>query len=122
YRSLKNTIDLGAFDLIHATTLFSNGALELKAYEDFNIPYVVTVRATDVSMFLKYRPDLILTLIRILKHASKVVFISDSLKWTFSQHYLIRMFRLQANKKYTVIYNGLDDYWLGNLSLNKRSE
>src|SRR5690606_14547065 len=42
------------YSIIHAHSLFSNGLIAMKLKKEFNIPYVVAVRNTDVNTFFKY--------------------------------------------------------------------
>ena len=54
YQNLGSNIDLCQFDIIHATTLFSDGAIAYRIYKKYNIPYIIAVRNTDINTFLKY--------------------------------------------------------------------
>src|SRR5690554_6944054 len=40
-------------DVMHAHSWFTDGGIAYKLYEKYNIPYVVTVRSTDVDTFAK---------------------------------------------------------------------
>ncbi len=119
FKDLKSKTDLKDFDVVHATTLFSDGGLALKIKKKYNIPYVVAVRATDIEVFLKYRKDLLYTAIKILKEATTVVFISDSLKQAFLNHRLISAWRSTFEHKCVIVYNGIDDFWLNSISPQK---
>tara|TARA_R110002167_G_scaffold129337_18_gene312236 strand:+ start:2621 stop:3745 length:1125 start_codon:yes stop_codon:yes gene_type:complete len=119
YRDLNTKVDLSSIDVIHATTLFSDGALALKIKNKYNTPFIVAVRATDIDVFLKFRRDLIFKAIRILKEASTIIFISDSLKINFLNHPLIRRHKSELAQKCTIVYNGIDNYWLDNQAPKK---
>lgn len=118
-KDIQNKTNLAGYNLIHATTLFSDGALALNIFEDFNIPYIVTVRNTDVNLFLKYRFDLYPLAKTILENASKVIFISPSMESNFFRNpYIRKLFGPNKNKS-VVIPNGLDSFWLNNIELKK---
>jgi len=70
-------------DIQYATTLFSDGALAYKIYNNFKIPYIVALRSTDINLFLKVRPDLYVLDKNILLNAQKNIFISPLLKKLF---------------------------------------
>lgn len=112
YKDLKSKVDLSKFDIIHASTMFSDGALALKIYQDFNIPYILAIRGTDVNIFLKYRKDLRTLTREILANASKLVFISHALEFNFFQNGYINSIKGALKKKSQIIPNGLDPYWL----------
>lgn len=113
YKDLISKIDPESFTNIYATTLFSDGTLAYKLFRDYNIPYIVTIRNTDIHIFLKYRPDLKRLAIQILSNASKVIFISKSNYEIFFNHRLIKGAQ-HFKQKVEVINNGIDDFWLEN--------
>ncbi len=120
YKSLTSQTDVHRFNFSHATTLFSDGALALRLYKEFKIPYVVTVRSTDISVYLRRRPDLQSLGLEILEKATKVIYISNSLKTKFEGHSLINQHLDKFVHKSEIIYNGIDDYWIDNVrSQNK---
>jgi len=116
YADLLKKVDPANFDIVHATTLFSDGAIAYRIFQDFGLPYVIAVRGTDVGAFLKYRPDLAFLAYKILNSASKIVFISDSLMKNLYNHWTARALNMDFKTKNKVIYNGLDSFWLKNQS------
>ena len=121
YRDLCSKTTLSRFDIAHATTLYSDGAIALQIYRDFGIPYIVAVRGTDMA-FLRYRPDLHLLGSRILQHASKVVFISEALKQRAFKHHVFSAMGDALRRKSVVILNGISPYWLSNIRQQQRSQ
>ena len=81
---------LSSYDLIHATTLFSDGAVARCVYKEYGTPYIVTARNTDINEFLGYAPHTWLTGRLVLKDARKIIFISKALKEEFCRHPLVR--------------------------------
>lgn len=111
YKDLINQIDVTKFDVSYPTTLFSDGAIALRLFEKFKLPYIVAVRNTDVNLFLKFRPDLIPLAHRILQNAKKIIFISEGLKGKFYSHPKIKNLNSNYLEKTEVISNGIDDVW-----------
>jgi glycosyltransferase involved in cell wall biosynthesis len=122
FRDLESNIDFTNISLIHATTLFSDGAIALRIYKKYNIPYIVAIRGTDVSLFLKYRPDLIFLLKEILTSARKIIFLGEALKETFLKNRYTKLLGLELQDKIVVISNGIDDFWLSSVSPKKKQK
>lgn len=111
YNFLKKNINIESFDLVHAATLFSEGAVAYRIFKRYNIPYIVAVRGTDLSLYLKYMVHLWPLGVKILKNASKIILITNNLYNTFNTHPLIKHFCNKAKYKEMVIANGIDKYW-----------
>lgn len=120
FDDLNRKVDLENIKICHATTLFSDGSLAYRLFKERNIPYIVAVRSTDIEAFLKYRPDLIFLARNILLNCSKIIFISESLKKNFLNHYLIKSFKSSIEDKCTVVLNGIDDFWIERISKQKK--
>lgn len=112
FRELIEEVSCGEFNLVHATTLFSDGALAYKIFKKYQIPYIVSVRATDIEIFLKFRPDLLYLVLKIIDNASRIVFISNSLQHKFFSHSKLKPYKSNYKNKCQVIYNGIDHFWI----------
>ena len=111
YRELVECVDPAQFDLVHAHTLFSDGAAALRLHQRFDIPYVVAVRNTDLNFFMRFRPDLRRILRSVLSGASRVVFLSPAYRRAF----LLRLqpdLREIVEEKSIVLGNGINSFWL----------
>ena len=117
YADLKSILsaDISSYDLIHATTLFSDGALALRLYKEYRIPFVVTVRSTDVNEFLGYAPHTWLMGLEVLKEARRIIFISKALENKFCRHPLIKRYLNRIQNKFVIQPNGVDSFWLDHL-------
>ena len=120
FKNLESHYDLRQLDIVHATTLFSDGAIALKIYKKYKIPYIIAIRGTDVSLFLKYRPDLSIRLKEILQNARCIIFLGEALKRQFLKNAYVKMFIPDLRNKLKVINNGIDDFWLENLAPKKK--
>ena len=105
---LMTNVKIATVKVIHAHTLYSDGAIAYKLKEQLGIPYVVSVRSTDINIFEKYRFDLSHYRNCILKEASKVIFISPSYKNKLLNLLPISI-RREVNSKSLVIPNGIDE-------------
>ncbi len=102
----------GAFDVLHAHSLLTNGGIAYSLHRRSGIPYIVAVRDTDVNVLLKRMPHLRPLARRILKHASKVIFLSSSYRDRALAPYLSREEQAEVPAKSAVVPNGIDALWL----------
>ena len=98
------------FDIMHAHTLYSDGGVALRFSRLRSIPYVVTVRNTDLNLFAKFRPDLSRERNNILANAAQITVLSPA--------YADRLCKLVGRsmsqsvmRKVTVIPNGIEQHW-----------
>ena len=117
YQDLLIKIDISNIQLIHATTLFTDGALAYKLHQKHKIPYILAVRGSDLDFFMKYRKDLIPLAIKILTNSSKIIFISNALSNRFFQKSWPKNLKIELELKSKIILNGIDEFWINNRSL-----
>ncbi len=122
YADLKKEVGAEPFDISHATTLFSDGALAYQLYRDMGVPYVVAVRSTDASFFLRFAPWTWHKAKQVLLNAERIVFISPAIKKHFCSHIYLRGFMAKMETKFDLLPNGVDHYWLEHLELNTPRE
>ncbi|WP_270370133.1 glycosyltransferase family 4 protein [Aerococcus urinaeequi] len=118
-KKLEHTVDLNKFSLVHAHTLFTDGYVALNLFKKYNIPYVVTVRNTDINLFFKKRVLLRSTGIEILTNASAITFLSESYREQLFNQYLSENHRMKNSNKTYVIPNGINELWHKNQDIEK---
>ncbi|GEM04153.1 hypothetical protein HMI01_11410 [Halolactibacillus miurensis] len=101
-------------DILHAHTLFSNGYIAYQTYLRKNIPYIVTVRNTDVNVFFRLMVHLRKIGINILLNAEKIIFISPAHKEMLFNKYIPSKYAEMLIKKTSIIPNGIDEYYFEN--------
>ena len=99
------------FDLLHAHSLFINGYIAMKIKQEFDIPYVVIVRNTDIYTFFRKMVHLRNFGVSILKNASCIVFLSFPYKNEVFKKYVPLSLRKELDQKTVIIPNGISDYW-----------
>ena len=102
------------YDLIHAHTLFSSGYIAYRAHQKWGTPYIVSVRATDLMPFFKYRVYLRKLGIDILEKAQAIIFLSQMHVNELFEKYVPQSKRDALMKKTFVIPNGIDRFWFEN--------
>lgn len=113
-KDIKEQYALEDYHIFHAHSLFSNGYIAHKINQEYNAPYIVTVRSTDLNIFFKYMVHLRKLGIKILLNSSKIIFLSTSLRDELIEKYIPINLRDEILKKSVIIPNGLDPFWLEN--------
>lgn len=111
FGALNQSIDLRCCDLVHATTLFTDGGVAYKVYQKYHLPYFVTVRNTDVNRFLRMMPHTWISGWRILLNAECVFFVSKAIMDKFMANWVIRPVLSRIKTRLVLQPNGLDDFW-----------
>lgn len=106
-----STTPVREFRLVHAHFLYSDGAVALALHRQLGLPYVVSVRNGDVNVFMRLRPDLASIRNDVLRHASRVVFLSPAYAEAVGRRLPATLRSLVADKSLTVP-NGLTPEWL----------
>ena len=115
-QDIEKCIDLNKTDLIHATTVFTDGAVARAISQKYNIPYIVTARNTDYNDFVKHAPHLWFVHRNVLRNASKIMFITDRLRNKFLNHFTLSDLRFCIKDRVVIQSNGVNEYWLNHLS------
>ena len=119
YKRMKPRINCSKIDLVHAHSVFTNGFLAYKLHLETGINYFVAVRNTDVNIYFKRNIHLRKLGIDIMRRAKKIIFISKSYKDEVLEKYVPKEERDFFAGKSMVIPNGIDEFWLDNISRGK---
>lgn len=76
YFELKNNNIVTTNSIIMAYFLMTDGAVAYKAHKNLGIPYVVSIRNSDINHYLKFRPWLKPLARKILSNAKFIIFVS----------------------------------------------
>jgi glycosyltransferase involved in cell wall biosynthesis len=109
------------FTKIHAHTLFSGGLSALRIFKKYQVPYIVTVRNTDINLFLKYMVHLRFIGREIVKNSQYLIFLSPSYRDHFIGSFVAEKDKKLTIKKSLVIPNGIDKFFLDNKFTGKRT-
>ena len=110
YNDLLAKIDIESVRLVHAHFLFSDGGVAYLIKKEFGIPYVVSVRATDLFYFFKLMVHERKFGNQIMSFAERVVFINPSYVNLFKEKYLSSFFK-DFDYKLAIIPNAVDYKW-----------
>lgn len=112
--SIANNINLKEIELIHSHTLFNGGWAARNIHKKYDIPYIVSVRNTDINSFLKY-PAFKAVARKIINDSCGVQFLSAAYKERFIELCYPKD-RKVIEGKCAVIANGVERFWLENIA------
>lgn len=121
-KNLLSLVDIDDIQCTHAHFLFSDGGIAYNLKSEFNIPYIVAVRNTDLNFFFRYYIHLRKKGIQILKNASKIIFLSYAYRDQLFEHYISSEIKDELWEKTEVVPNGVDSYWQENVWYREASQ
>ncbi len=98
-------------DMIHAHTVISNGLVAFFAKKLFKLPYVVTVRNTDIDFFFKRIPFFVSIGRAVLSEASRIIVLSPVYVTQKLPLYIPKCDFPNIYEKIDVIPNGVAEKW-----------
>ena len=119
-KEILKCVNIEDVDLIHASTQCMDGAVAYELHKQFNIPYIVAVRNTDVHAYydkLIWRKPYFT---KILLNAKQIVFISPKYKENFLNNQVPVSKREELSMKMVVIPNGVNNTFLSNRNTSLR--
>ena len=112
WADLEQKLDLSAWDLCHAHSLFSNGYLAARFKQKTQKPFVVHVRSTDIDFFFARMRHLRHVGRQILAQADHLFFLSPASRDRLLENYIVKSERPALLAKSSIVPNGLDPFWL----------
>jgi glycosyltransferase involved in cell wall biosynthesis len=103
-----------SIDIIHAATLCSDGAVAFRLWQKYQIPYIVSIRNTDINIHYRYRYQYRKLFHKILLNARAVIFISPSYRRNVLDEVLPLNIAEQIKHKIMCIPNGINSCFLEN--------
>lgn len=113
YKHLLRLVDPKTITHVHAHTLFSDGVLALKLKRDYGIPYTATIRNADINVFMRFMVHTWSVGKSVIQNADKVICISPAHIKRVQQW---RACSSDFSDKVINIPNGINSYWLENIS------
>ncbi|MBR4039156.1 MAG: glycosyltransferase family 4 protein [Clostridia bacterium] len=110
--AIEEAVDMSRVNLMHAHTLFTDGSIALALHQKYDIPFIVTLRYSDIEAIWKYEPHLHGMAREILRAAQRVVFLSGAARDKVLGKWLRSRDRALVEPKTAVIPNGIAPEWL----------
>lgn len=121
YKDMREKVNLGEVNFIHAHTLFSDGVLAYKAHKEYGVKYAVAIRNTDLNDYIRLMKHTYSMGRKILLNAENVYFISAGIKKQFEESKFVRPIIDLVKDKFVLQPNGIDDYWHQHISHEERT-
>ena len=112
-KQIYKDVLLSEYQIMHAHTLFSSGYAAYVIHKKEGIPYIVTIRNTDLNLFMKI-PMFNILAEKIVRSAKGVQFLSRGYQEDFVNKCIAKKYRGLVRSKSCVIGNGLEEFWLKN--------
>lgn len=116
-KDIEDKIDFSKIKLIHAHTWYSDGGVAYLLAMKYNLPYVITIRNSDLNVFQKYLIHERNFGCKILENAKKVIIISTIYKERVLNFKSLVRIKEQLAAKMAIIPNGVDKFWIENAYL-----
>jgi glycosyltransferase involved in cell wall biosynthesis len=119
WRDFKHAFQVESTSIIHAHSLIVNGSIALLAKRKYGKPYFVTIRNTDVNIFMK-KSSLFRALGKLIISESdgfislSPAYYEGQIKSLFNKDFIDNV-----KHKHHIVPNGADDFWFDNKLLNK---
>ncbi|TDM46085.1 glycosyltransferase [Macrococcoides goetzii] len=120
-KMINNYIKLDSINMVHTHSLFSDGIVGYEISKKFDIPYIVTVRNTDINYFFKYQKHLKNRVLHTLLSAKQVIFLSNNYL-DYLLKYIPKEYHKNIIKKSLIIPNGVSNFWKINAIKNGRND
>lgn len=106
--------DISRFDLVHASTLFSDGAIALKIFKEFGVPYISAIRGTDIDLYMRKMVHLWVTGHKIIKNSQSLPIMTPMAFKNCLKCISTLGIRREIKSKSIVVPNGIDNIWIEN--------
>ncbi len=111
-KDIESKVDLSRISFIHAHTWYTDGGVAYLLSKKYNIPYIVTIRNSDLNAFQKYLVHERLFGKRILEKAKSIVLIAASYKPRVLNLPSLQSSKKEIEHKIKIIPNGVDPFWI----------
>lgn len=122
FNYLKNNINFNKVKLVHAHSLTNDGLLANMIYEKYKIPFILTIRNTDVNFSFKYKKHLKKAYKKSIVNASLIIFPNYSYKKRVIEFFKNDVQILNKINDSIVIPNGIDNFWHENKKVKKKKK
>lgn len=110
---LQKSYNLKKFDLLHSHLLLSSGYSAMRMKKKYGIPYVISIRVTDLTGFIKI-PYFKKLAAKIIKEASGVIFLSVAHKQQLFDLLRNSIDVKTIEEKCAIIGNCIENFWCDN--------
>lgn len=121
-KDIESKVDFSRVKLIHAHTWYSDGGVAYLLSKKYNIPYIITIRNSDLNVFYKYLLHERGFGKKIFEKAEKVILIAASYKTRVLNLSSLQSLKETIDTKIQIIPNGVDDFWTNHVRKTQSRE
>lgn len=118
---ILNNMDLYKVAGVHAHTLSNDGLLAFDIFKNYKVPYIVTIRNTDVNYTLKYKLHMKKLYGKVLTNAKTIIFPNKVYQNKLLNYFNDKTLKDEIRNKSIFIPNGIDDFWIKNKSMTLKA-
>lgn len=111
-QDIEEKVDFSKIKFIHAHTWYSDGGVAYLLHKKYQIPYLITVRNSDLNIFYKYLIHDRRYGRKILQNAQHITLVSAAHKSRLKNLSALKNFEMKGKMK--IIPNGVDPFWIEN--------
>ncbi|MBF6597925.1 MAG: glycosyltransferase family 4 protein [Fermentimonas sp.] len=120
-KDIESKFDFSEISINHAHTWYSDGGVAYLLHKKYNIPYIITIRNTDLNVFQKYLIHERAFGRNILKNAQNIILISASYKDRILKEKSLQSIKSNILDKLMIIPNGVDKFWIDNTAHSRKN-
>ena len=109
---IMRCVEMKSVDMIHAHTLFTDGSIAYKLSKRTGVPYMLTLRYSDIGVIWKYEPHLRPMARKILRGAKHIVFLSEAAREGVLSSWFSAKDRVEIESRTAIVPNGIKPEWL----------
>ena len=79
-RLIEKAVNIKDIDVVHAATLYTEGATAMELHKKYDIPYLASIRGADIMFYAHKMPHLWLKGIKVMKNAGALLSITPAIK------------------------------------------
>lgn len=120
-RDIESKVNMSQISIIHAHTWYSDGGVAYLLSKKYNIPYIVAVRSSDITVFYKYLLHQRAFGRQILERSKQVIAISAAYLPVIQNLKALSSISDSLKNKLQVLANGVNSFWIDN-SIEKKKK
>lgn len=119
-RLIEKSIPIKEIDVIHAATLYTEGATARALQKKYGIPYFVSMRGTDCGLYSRKMIHLWPLANSVLKRAGFLAYVTPTIKQKMMEKWQYRLMQKKLCEG-EIINNGIDSIWTDNIHISPKT-
>lgn len=113
-KDIESKVNMSEIKFIHSHTWYSDGGVAFLLEKKYNIPYITTIRNSDINVFYRYLLHERSFGKKILRSSKEIILISASYENRVKRLSALEPMKQELNDKIKILPNGVDPFWIEN--------